>query len=61
MLGYGDLNFSAHTDPPLSTVRIDGTRIGTLAASMLIDRIENRRVIDKVMDVGFKLIERATA
>jgi LacI family gluconate utilization system Gnt-I transcriptional repressor len=61
ILGYGDLNFSAHTDPPLSTMRIDGTMIGTLAASMLIDRIEDRRVIDRVMDVGFKLIERATA
>jgi len=42
-------------------MRIDGTRIGTLAASMLIYRIEDRRVIDKVMDIGFKLIARATA
>jgi LacI family gluconate utilization system Gnt-I transcriptional repressor len=61
VLGYGDLNFAAHTDPPLSTMRIDGTLIGTLAASMLIDRIEHRQVINKVKDVAFKLIERASA
>jgi LacI family gluconate utilization system Gnt-I transcriptional repressor len=61
ILGYGDLNFSAHTDPPLSTMRIDGTMIGTLAASMLIERIEDRKVISKVKDVGFKLIERVSA
>lgn len=61
ILGYGDLNFSAHTDPPLSTLRIDGTRIGRLAASMLIDRIEDREVLSKVKDVGFSLIERVSA
>jgi LacI family gluconate utilization system Gnt-I transcriptional repressor len=61
ILGYGDLNFSAHTDPPLSTMRIDGTMIGTLAASMLIDRIEERQVISKVKDVGFMLVERVSA
>jgi len=61
ILGYGDLNFAAHTDPPLSTMRIDGTLIGTLAASMLIDRIEDRKVAGKVKDVGFKLIERVSA
>lgn len=32
--------------------------IDTLAASMLIDRIEDRKVISKVKDVVFKLIER---
>jgi LacI family gluconate utilization system Gnt-I transcriptional repressor len=58
VLGYGDLNFAAYTDPPLSTMRIDGTMIGKLAASMLIDRIENRQVNNKIVDVGFQLIER---
>jgi LacI family gluconate utilization system Gnt-I transcriptional repressor len=39
-------------------MRIDGTMIGKLAASMLIDRIENRQVNNKIVDVGFQLIER---
>ncbi len=61
VLGYGDLNFAAYTDPPLTTMRIDGTRIGRLAASMLMDRIEEREVKQTVVDVGFELIERASA
>lgn len=60
VLGYGDQNFALHTDPPLSTMRINGTRIGTLAASMLIDRIEGSKAADAAVDVGFELIERAS-
>jgi LacI family gluconate utilization system Gnt-I transcriptional repressor len=60
VLGYGDLVFAKDTDPPLSTVRIDGTRIGELAASMLIDRIEGKEVMQHVIDVGFELIERSS-
>lgn len=61
VLGYGDLNFAAYADPPLTTMRIDGTRIGRLAASMLIDRIEEREVAQTVVNVGFELIKRASA
>ncbi|SNS49487.1 transcriptional regulator, LacI family [Noviherbaspirillum humi] len=60
VLGYGDLAFAVDTDPPLSTVRIDGSRIGALAASMLMDRIEGKAVAQPVVDVGFQLIERAS-
>jgi LacI family gluconate utilization system Gnt-I transcriptional repressor len=61
VLGYGDQNFAPHTDPPLSTMRIDGTQIGKLAAGMLVDRIEGRAVAQKSVDVGFELIERGSA
>ena len=61
VLGYGDQNFARHTDPPLSTMRIDGTQIGKLAAGMLVDRIEGRTVAQKSVDVGFELIERGSA
>lgn len=61
VLGYGDQNFARHTDPPLSTMRIDGTQIGKLAAGMLVDRIEGRAVAQKSVDVGFELIERGSA
>ena len=60
VLGYGDLNFAMHTDPPLSTMRVNGTKIGQLAASMLIDRIEDRAGGASVVDVGFEIIERAS-
>ncbi|TKC86383.1 LacI family DNA-binding transcriptional regulator [Trinickia terrae] len=61
VIGYGDQNFAADTDPPLTTIRIDGTRIGMLAASMLIDKIETGAGKARKVDVGFTLIERETA
>jgi LacI family gluconate utilization system Gnt-I transcriptional repressor len=61
VIGYGDMNFAKDTDPPLTTIRIDGTRIGKLAASLLVDRIKDGEVDQRVIDVGFKLIERETS
>lgn len=58
VIGYGDQNFAKDTMPPLSTMRIDGTRIGSLAATMLVDRIESRAGNEHRVDVGFSLIER---
>ncbi|WP_231937011.1 LacI family DNA-binding transcriptional regulator [Caballeronia udeis] len=61
VIGYGDMNFAKDTDPPLTTIRIDGTRIGKLAASLLVERIRDGEVDRRVVDVGFKLIERETS
>ncbi|WP_321951579.1 LacI family DNA-binding transcriptional regulator [Paraburkholderia bannensis] len=61
VIGYGDQNFAADTDPPLTTIRIDGTKIGKLAATMLIEKIETGASKRAKVDVGFTLIERASA
>lgn len=60
VLGYGDVNFAAYTTPPLTTIRTNGKRIGELAASMLIERIEEKEIATRTVDVGFDLIERAS-
>jgi LacI family gluconate utilization system Gnt-I transcriptional repressor len=60
VLGYGDVNFAAWTTPALTTIRTNGRRIGELAASMLIQRIEDAGVATRTVDVGFELIERAS-
>ena len=37
LIGFGDLSCAAHTHPPLTTVRIDGLRIGrTIAEPALV-------------------------
>ncbi len=59
IVGFGDLEFAAHTFPPLSTVRIDRPAIGRLAAEALLGRFEGRTV-ERIVDVGFKLMERGT-
>ena len=61
VVGYGDLNFAAETLPPLTTVSVDGSAIGRLAARCIIDRAQGRSVAEPVVDVGFSIIERASA
>lgn len=60
VLGFGDVEYAADSVPALSTVRIDRRRIGRIAAEALLARIEGRPVEEKVVDVGFELVERAT-
>ncbi len=59
IVGFGDLDFAAHTFPPLSTVRIDRPAIGRIAAEALLARIESRPV-ERIVDIGFHVMERGT-
>lgn len=61
IIGYGDQRFASDTDPPLTTIRVDGTRIGRLAASMLMTRIEGHEVAERYVDIGFTIVERNSA
>jgi LacI family transcriptional regulator, gluconate utilization system Gnt-I transcriptional repressor len=61
VVGYGDLNFAADTVPALTTVSVDGPAIGRLAARCIIDRAQDRSVAQPVVDVGFSIVERASA
>jgi LacI family gluconate utilization system Gnt-I transcriptional repressor len=61
VVGFGDLAFARDTCPALSTVRIDGTAIGQRAARFIVDRAEGRDVGEKVVDLGFELIVRASS
>ena len=60
VIGYGDLSFAKDTDPPLTTIRIDGATIGRCAADMLIDRATGRPTSTRTVDVGFTVVERAS-
>lgn len=57
VIGFGDLDFSAETEPPLTTVRIDGAAIAREAVAMLIGPRDAAR---KVADIGFELVKRAS-
>lgn len=61
VVGFGDLGFAADTEPALSTVRIDGTAIGRRAAGFIVDRAEGRAVVQKLVDLGFRVIERGSS
>jgi LacI family gluconate utilization system Gnt-I transcriptional repressor len=58
--GFGDFELSATSNPPLTTVSVEGARIGWCAASFVLDRLggveEARRV-----QVPSRIIERASS
>ncbi len=58
VMGFGDLDFSPYTFPALTTVRIDRRGIGRIAADAMLARMEGRAGPEKVLDVGFEVIER---
>lgn len=61
LVGYGDLNFAADTVPALTTVRVNGTAIGQIAARCIIDRAHGRPAAERVTDVGFSIVQRESA
>jgi LacI family gluconate utilization system Gnt-I transcriptional repressor len=61
VVGLGDLSFSRDLNPALTTVRIDGARIGATAARFIVERSEEREVRDGIVDIGFSIIERDSA
>ena len=61
VVGLGDTGFAGDLEPALTSVRIDGTRIGQTAAQYIVDRTEGRAVAEPIVDIGFSIIERRTA
>jgi LacI family gluconate utilization system Gnt-I transcriptional repressor len=62
--GFGDFDLALAANPPLSTVRIPGERIGRTAASMIIESIRpNASEVDtqRSVDLGFELMMRDSA
>ena len=51
---------SADLNPALSSVRIDGQAMGRQAAQWVVDRAEGRAIAERVVDLGFSLIERSS-
>jgi LacI family gluconate utilization system Gnt-I transcriptional repressor len=57
-VGFGNLQFAAGVVPSLTTVHVDGIRIGRTAAQFIIERAEGRPVAERIVDVGFSIVPR---
>lgn len=60
VIGFGDLDFSGSTFPALSTVSIKHREIGSLAAEAILARLNNQPIPERVIDIGFEIIERGS-
>lgn len=61
VIGFGDLVFAPDTSPPLTTIRIDGRRMGTMAAELIMQRAAGGAVPERLHDIGFEIVRRASA
>lgn len=61
VIGFGNLNYAADTDPPLTTVGIDGTAIGRRTAQSLLERLSGSGPAKPVQDLGFEIVTRGSA
>ena len=61
VIGFGDQDFAAHTEPALTTIRVDRAELGKAAATALLRRFQGDPDPESVIDVGFHLIRRASA
>ncbi len=58
VMGFGDIPFLANMVPALTTVRINGAEMGRTAAGYLIARAQGRDVEQRIVDVGFSIVQR---
>jgi LacI family gluconate utilization system Gnt-I transcriptional repressor len=61
IIGFGNQPIAADMRPSITTVSIDGARIGREAARLLQQRGENEPTGDIVIDVGFEILSRESA
>lgn len=61
VIGFGDQEFAPHTDPALTSVRVDRDKLGSAAADALLSRFADPPSVRAVTDIGFEIIRRQSA
>ncbi len=58
--GFGDLEFAAHVDPPLTSLHIDGREMGLEAGRRMLRRLNGGAIADPIMMRSASLVSRAS-
>lgn len=61
VVGFGNLAIAGDMRPSITTIEVDGARIGRETVAVLRRRAAGERIANKVIDVGFRLIARESA
>jgi LacI family transcriptional regulator len=58
--GFNDLEYAAHLNPPLTTIRVPAEEIGAEAARLLMAQIANNTLVNSGVNIPFSLVVRAS-
>jgi LacI family transcriptional regulator len=58
VIGFDNSDMARQTTPPLTTIHVDKTSMGTMAVQLLVDRIENPERAIVTTTLSTKLVER---
>lgn len=61
VVGFADLPVASATVPGLTTVKVEGMKIGACAGQMLLERLLENTFPAKSVDLGFQIVERGSA
>jgi LacI family transcriptional regulator, gluconate utilization system Gnt-I transcriptional repressor len=59
--GFGDFEIAREADPPITTVRVPGYRMGQEAARVIVSRLNGTVEDATVIDLGFEVVLRESA
>jgi LacI family transcriptional regulator, gluconate utilization system Gnt-I transcriptional repressor len=60
IMGFNDQEIASSTIPTITSVRTPRREIGQIAAQMLVDHLQGGPPAERQVDLGFKIIERAS-
>lgn len=58
---FDDLDLMRNVTPPITSLQLGRYEIGRRSAEMLLARIDNRQIPVRIVDVGFEVLQRASA
>jgi len=61
VMGFADLPIAASIEPRLTTVQVRAGEMGLRAGQMLLAQLSGEKVPQRIVDLGFSVIERASA
>ena len=61
VIGFGDQEFAADVEPPITTIKVDREAFGRSAAEALLTRLAGRSNDLSAIDLGFDVVRRQSA
>jgi len=61
VMGFADLPIAAGIEPALTSVQVRSTEMGQRAGELLMRRLDKQPEPERIVDLGFEVVERASA